>query len=113
MWGGQGPDPGGTESENPTSPSQSNQALKDLKDQYEQQQVLIAQLKELIRKTEQTTVTEQKFDDYVNTITRMSARAIMSSKNKGTDADKGETTTIDTPAKEKILFLRQQMEENK
>lgn len=49
MWSSEsGKDPGG--------PSGAPQELADLRDQFEQQQVLISQLKEMLRKTEQTKV---------------------------------------------------------
>lgn len=121
MWGGSGPDPGGTKGGDPSSGIPSNQELMDLKDQFEQQQVLIAQLKEMLRKTEQTTITQEKVEEYANTLTRMSARAKKNRLRKeGETESKSETsvatkktTTIDTPAKEKLMLLRQQVEENK
>lgn len=54
MWEDQNPDPGGTSVSSP-----SPQELSDLKDQNEQQLVLIAQLKEMLRK-EQSTVSQDK-----------------------------------------------------
>lgn len=119
MWGS-GPDPGGTTEGGSPSGSKSSQELTDLKDQFEQQQVLIAQLKEMLRKTEQTTVTDQKVEEYANTLTRMSARAKKSKLRREGDVDSQievtsiiSTKTIDTPASEKIMLLRQQLEENK
>ncbi|KAK4887323.1 hypothetical protein RN001_003594 [Aquatica leii] len=112
MWGGTGPgpDPGGTEGGDRSTGSSSNQELIDLKDQFEQQQVLIAQLKEMLRKTEQKTVTEEKVEEYANTLTRMSARVKKSRMKRAETADE---SIIDTPASEKIMLLRQQLEENK
>ncbi|KAF5308263.1 hypothetical protein FQR65_LT06256 [Abscondita terminalis] len=112
MWGGSGPgpDPGGTEGGNESTGSSSNQQLIDLKDQFEQQQLLIAQLKEMLRKTEQKNVTEEKFEEYANTLTRMSARVKKNRMKRGETTDE---TVIDTPASEKIMLLRQQLEENK
>lgn len=59
MWEDQNPDPGGTSVSSP-----SPQELSDLKDQNEQQLVLIAQLKEMLRK-EQSTVSQDKVSGVV------------------------------------------------
>lgn len=91
---GGGPDPGG-----------SSQELSDLKDQFEQQQVLIAQLKEMIRKNEQSNVTQEKVDEYMNTLSKHRAK-----KKKD---DEGTRKTLEIPASQKISLLRQQVEENK
>lgn len=111
MWGGVGGDPGG-----PGGPSKdpppSNQELLDLKDQSENQQVLIAQLKEMIRKSDQTTLTNEKMDEYANTLTKIKARVKKSKENK----DKSETLpkhTVDIPQRDKLNLLKQQIEANK
>lgn len=107
-------DPGGSSGKDPPS----SQELADLKDQFEQQQVLISQLKEMLRKNEQTTVTQEKVEEYANTLTKMNARIKKNKLKKESTQVKADTTTdtqkhIDTPTKEKIILLRQQMEENK
>ncbi|RZC33876.1 leucine-rich repeat-containing protein, partial [Asbolus verrucosus] len=107
MWKGPGQDPGGGSDSGP--PPGSSQELSDLKDQFEQQQVLIAQLKEMIRKNEQSNVTQEKVDEYMNTLSKRSARA----KKLKKDEDNGNRKTLDIPASQKINLLRQQVEENK
>lgn len=105
MWSGPGPDPGGPSGGPPTS-----QELYDLKDQFEQQQLLIAQLKEMLRKSEQTTVTQEKVEEYANTLTKMKARAKRAKKDGNREST---TKRLETPASEKINLLRQQLEENR
>lgn len=111
MWKDTTTDPGGSqESQTP------NQELLDLKDQNEQQQVLIAQLKELIRKNEQsTTVTQEKVEEYANTLSRISTRAKnKQKKEEGSSLDIiDQTIVVNTPSKEKMLLLRQQLEANR
>lgn len=108
MWSGPGPDPGGSTGGGPPS----SQELNDLKDQFEQQQLLIAQLKEMLRKSEQTTVTQEKVEEYANTLTKMKARAKRSAKKvEGGKESSGKH--LETPASEKIHMLRQQLEENR
>lgn len=116
MWSSEsGKDPGGS-----GPPQQSSQELTDLKDQFEQQQVLISQLKEMLRKTEQTKVTQERVEEMANTLTKMNARAKRSKMKREGEGEKSDTVgaggnrkQIDTPAKEKINLLRQQLEENK
>ncbi|KAI4462901.1 structural maintenance of chromosomes protein 2 [Holotrichia oblita] len=108
MWPGPGPDPGGSTEAGPPS----SQELNDLKDQFEQQQLLIAQLKEMLRKSEQTSVTQEKVEKYANTLTKMKARAKRSAK-RSEDGKEGSGKRIETPASEKITLLRQQLEENR
>ncbi|XP_063904226.1 protein lava lamp-like isoform X2 [Zophobas morio] len=105
MWKGPGQDPGGGPETGP--PPGSSQELSDLKDQFEQQQVLIAQLKEMIRKNEQSNVTQEKVDEYMNTLSKRGGRA----KKLKRDDDNKKTAEI--PASQKISLLRQQVEENK
>lgn len=99
-----------------TPNQQSNQELEDLKDQFEQQQLLINQLKEMLRKTEQTKVSHERVEEMATALTKMNARA-KKNKNKrvsGDVQDVGNTKqTVTTPAKEKMNLLRQQLEENK
>ncbi|XP_018327353.1 protein lava lamp [Agrilus planipennis] len=110
------PEGGGTSSME--SPPQT-QELIDLKDQYEQQQVLISQLKEMLRKNEQTTVTPEKVEEYANTLNRMRAKAKQGRSQKQDKEHKDGPTesrrasTVNIQAKEKILLLRQKVEENK
>lgn len=111
MWKGTAPDPGGSQ-----DLEEPNQELLDLKDQNEQQQVLIAQLKELIRKNEQsTTVTQEKVEEYANTLSRISARTKnRQKKEEGSSSDIiDETIVVNTPSKGKMLLLRQQLEANR
>ncbi|KRT79688.1 hypothetical protein AMK59_7559 [Oryctes borbonicus] len=108
MWSGPGPDPGGSTGAGPPS----SQELNDLKDQFEQQQLLIAQLKEMLRKSEQTTVTAEKVEEYANTLTKMKARAKRNAK-KSDGAKESSGKRLETPASEKINLLRQQLEENR
>lgn len=115
MWSSEsGKDPGVS-----GPPQQSTQELADLKDQFEQQQVLISQLKEMLRKTEQTKVSQERVEEMANTLTKMNARAKRSKMKREGEGEKsdvegtGSKRQIDTPAKEKINLLRQQLEENK
>nr|CAI5836718.1 unnamed protein product [Callosobruchus analis] len=101
MWGDPEPDPGGQPS---TSMSRE---LTDLKSQNEQQQVLIAQLKEMLRK-EQSNVPQEKVEEYIQTLSKVKAKKSQSQKDKGA-ADK----TIIVDSNKKINLLRQQLEENK
>lgn len=126
MWWGSGTEPEGEGSSK--EPSQ-NQQLVDLQDQFEQQQTLIAQLKEMLRKTEQSSlVSREKVDEYASTLSEINERAKRSKlrksegrKNELDDSIKSgvaaETSarksTVVTPAKEKINLLRQQLEENR
>lgn len=116
MWSAEsGKDPGGS-----VPPQQSSQELADLKDQFEQQQVLISQLKEMLRKTEQTKVSQERVEEMANTLTKMNARAKRNKLKREGEGEKsgdavfaGGRRQIDTPATEKINLLRQQLEENK
>lgn len=108
----QGPseDPGG--SGPGVTEHSGNQELNDLKDQFEHQQTLIAQLKEMLRKDDQTSVTQEKVAEYANTLTKMNARAKRNQNKEGGAKDIARKT-IDTPSSEKMLLLRQQIEQNK
>lgn len=110
MWGSP-EDPGG-----PGGPSKappSNQELMELKDQSEQQQVLIAQLKEMLRKTEQNTISKEKVDEYANTLSRINARVKKSKGSKDRTTDAIPRKTIDFPQRDKLNLLTQQMEAHK
>jgi chromosome segregation ATPase len=107
MWKGPDQDPGGGPDSGP--PPGSSQELSDLKDQFQQQQVQIAQLKELLRKSEPSNVTQEKVDEYMNSLSKRSGRA----KKLKKDDDNGGKKTVDIPASQKISLLRQQVEENK
>ncbi|KAL3266378.1 hypothetical protein HHI36_010555 [Cryptolaemus montrouzieri] len=97
--------------------SEPGTELYDLKEQFEQQQVLIAQLKEMLRKTDQTNVTQEKVDRYASTLSKMTVRARRSKLKKESSAGSSEKSenkpAIDTPVNEKISLLRRQLEENK
>lgn len=109
MWADPGQDPGGPGGSEPPP----NQELIDLKDQFDQQQLLIAQLKEMLRKTDQTSITQEKVEEYANTLTKMNARAKKGKLKEGLPNETNITYSIDTPAKEKMNLLRQQFEANK
>lgn len=118
MWsGGGGQDPGGASA----SGAPPSQELEDLKDQFEQQQVLISQLKEMLRKNEQPIISEERVEEFANKLSKMSARAKRGRTKKAEGSSQkseavgipGSGRRVDTPAKEKINLLRQQMEENK
>ncbi|CAG9766600.1 unnamed protein product [Ceutorhynchus assimilis] len=98
MWEDQqNPDPGGT------GKGPSPQQLTQLKDQNEQQLVLIAQLKEMLRK-EQSTVSHDKVQEYVNSL----PRAKKSKQNKNESSASTSTSTT-----KRVDLVRQQLEENK
>ncbi|XP_050303991.1 golgin subfamily B member 1-like [Anthonomus grandis grandis] len=109
MWGKDNPDPGGTD-----RTGSSVQELSELKDQNEQQLVLIAQLKEMLRK-EQSSVSQDKVEEYVNTLNRARAKRSKLKKESGSSSSSSTTATVNIDAikKEKINLLRQQLEENK
>ncbi|XP_065161792.1 LOW QUALITY PROTEIN: protein lava lamp [Atheta coriaria] len=109
MWKGTD-DPGGGSDNTPPS----SQELQEMKDQFEQQQMLITQFKEIMKKTDQTstTVTQEKVAEYANTLTKMKSRAKRLNLAKEKDCE-GEVTKLNTPANEKVLLLRQQLEQNK
>lgn len=103
MWPGPGQDPEGGPDPDPPSTS-TQQELSDLENQ---QQVLITQLKEMMGKSEQSSVTQEKVDEYMNTLSRHSKA------KKTKKGDISTRKTIDIPASQKINLLRQQVEENK
>lgn len=130
MWWGPGQDPGGSGTEGPPKDPPQNQQLQDLQEQFESQQTLIAQLKEMLKKTEHSTsVSREKVEEYASTLSKMNERAkrnkLRKSDGARTEDDKGvkqevvkeltskKSTSIVNPAKEKVNLLRQQMEENK
>ncbi|XP_066154375.1 protein lava lamp isoform X2 [Euwallacea fornicatus] len=110
MWGDQNPDPGGTEFKEPSQ----EQALTELKDQNEQQLVLIAQLKEMLRK-EQSSVSHDKVEEYVNTLNKARAKRFKQKKGEASSSPNISTSSanIDANKKERMNLLRQQLEENK
>lgn len=126
MWWGSGTEP---EGEGSSKESPQNQQLVDLQDQFEQQQTLIAQLKEMLRKTEQSSlVSREKVDEYASTLSEINERAKRSKlrKSEGRKSELDDSiksgvvaetsarkSTVVTPAKEKINLLRQQLEENR
>lgn len=119
MWSEGNKDPGGSSGKDPPAHPPSSQELADLKDQFEQQQLLISQLKEMLRKNE--VVTQEKVDEYANTLTKMNARVKKNKLKKDNNAQGKSDTAgqvdsqkhIDAPTKEKINLLRQQLQENK
>lgn len=114
MWKDPEPDPGGDTQEGASS-GKPLQELSDLKDQNQQQQLLIAQLKEMLRK-EQSNVTQEKVDEYINTLSKAKAK-----KNRAKREDSGNlersfsstSSSVDVTKKQKLNLLKQQLEENK
>ncbi|XP_060532431.1 golgin subfamily B member 1 isoform X2 [Cylas formicarius] len=112
MWNEPDPDPGGQKD---SLTELSPQELSDLKDQNEQQLLLIAQLKEMLRK-EQSSVTQEKVEEYVNTLSRAKAKKSRLKLENSAASGSGRPTSavsIDASKKERINLLRQQLEENK
>lgn len=107
MWKEPDPDPGG---EPPESSSKFSRQLSDLKDENEQQKVLIAQLKEMLRK-DQSNVSQEKIDEYVNTLKKMTAKKSRVKKGESSSTEKH--ITIETGKTGKLNLLKQQLEQNK
>lgn len=107
MWKDPDPDPGG---DPPERPLKISRELSDLKDENEQQKVLIAQLKEMLRK-DQSNVSQEKIDEYVNTLKKMTARKSKGKKGESSSTEKH--ITIETGKTEKLNLLKQQLEQNK
>lgn len=107
MWKEPDPDPGGEPSK---GSSKISRELSDLKDENEQQKVLIAQLKEMLRK-DQSNVSQEKIDEYVNTLKKMSAKKSRVKKGETTTSERH--TTIETGKTERLNLLKQQLEQNK
>lgn len=107
MWKDPDPDPGG---EPPGGSSKISRQLSDLKDENEQQKVLIAQLKEMLRK-EQSNVSQEKIDEYVNTIKKMTSKKSRVRKEESSGSEKH--ITIESGKTEKLNLLKQQLEQNK
>lgn len=111
MWGNSDLDPGGQSKDTVSS----TQELNDLKDQNEQQLLLITQLKDMLKK-EQSSVTQEKVEEYVNTLNKLKAKRSKQKKDGSSSTDKASTSSsanIDANKKERINLLRQQLEENK
>ncbi|KAF7266452.1 hypothetical protein GWI33_020219 [Rhynchophorus ferrugineus] len=108
MWDDPDPDPGGQKNVRPSA-----QELNDLGEET-QKQLVLAQLKEMLRK-EQSTVPQEKVEEYVNTLNKVKAKRSKQSKNEAGSTTKATTSSanIDAIKKERINFLRQQFEENK
>ncbi|KAJ8927201.1 hypothetical protein NQ314_020479 [Rhamnusium bicolor] len=111
MWKEPDPDPGG-DTQKVTS-GQSTQELSDPKDEYEQQQLLLPQLKEMLRK-EQSNVSEEKIKEYINTLSKVKAKKTKVRKDEsGRTESSVSSSSIDINKKGKLNLLRQQLEENK
>lgn len=116
MWKGPNEDPGppagGSGIDPDTNP---HPQLADLKDENEQQQLLIAQLKEIIRKNEQTSVTAEKVEEFANTLAKAKRnklkRETSSSENKQSSQDGGKKN--EGLQNQKVLLMKKQLEENK
>ncbi|XP_072380192.1 uncharacterized protein [Diabrotica undecimpunctata] len=100
------PDPGGE-----ASGPQTSREIKDLQEENEQQQVLIAQLKEMLRK-EQTTVPQEKVEKYINTLSKAKAKKSRLKRDDSGSTEKS-STSMDSKKHEKVNLLKQQLEENK
>ncbi|XP_057654580.1 protein lava lamp-like isoform X1 [Diorhabda carinulata] len=105
MWKKPDPDPGGQGPEPPRE-------IKDLRDQNEQQQVLIAQLKEMLRK-EQSTVPQEKVEEYVNTLSKVKAKKSRLKKDELGGVERSSGSSMDNKKHERVNLLKQQLEENK
>lgn len=127
MWRDTELDPGGSESVNPsnedTSQEEQKAQLDELKDQSEQQQKLIGQLKEMLRKTDQVATsasTLEKAEKLQSTLNKMQTRAKRNKQKKLLDdsdskapREEQESGKATTPGKEKVNLLRKQLEENR
>lgn len=107
MWKKPDPDPGGQAPE-PQPPRE----VKDLQDQNEQQQVLIAQLKEMLRK-EQSTVPQEKVEEYMNTLSKVKAKKSRFKRDELGVLDRSSGSSMDSKKHERVNLLKQQLEENK
>lgn len=106
MLGQPDPDPGGD-----TPGAQSSREITDLKDQNEHQQVLIAQLKEMLRK-EQSTVPQEKVEEYINTLSKAKAKKSRLKKDDSGSTERS-SSSMDSRKHEKVNLMKQQLEENK
>lgn len=114
MWKEPEPDPGG---DPPESTSTISRELSDLKDENEHQKVLIAQLKEMLRK-DQSTVSQEKIDEYVNTLKKISAKKSRAKKVETSEKNINVESTekninVESAKTEKLTLLKQQLEQNK
>lgn len=107
MWKDPDPDPGG---EPPESATKISRELSDLKDENEQQKVLIAQLKEMLRK-EQSNVPQEKIDEYVNTLTKMTAKKLRGKIEESSSTNR--PIPVESAKTERLNLLKQQLEQNK
>lgn len=107
MWKEPDPDPGG---DPPEGSSKITRELSDLKDENEQQKLLIAQLKGMLCK-EQSNVSQEKIDEYVNTIKKMTAKKSRVKKEESSSSEKH--ITIESGKTERVNLLKQQYEQNK
>lgn len=115
MWKDPEPDPGGDTQEGSSS-GKPLQELSDLKDQNQQQQLLIAQLKEMLRK-EQSNVTQEKVEEYINTLSKVKAKKNRTKKDVSGNLERSvsssSSSSVDIIKKQRVNLLKQQMEENK
>lgn len=114
MWKDPEPDPGG-DTQQGSSSGKPLQELSDLKDQNQQQQLLIAQLKEMLRK-EQSNVTQEKVEEYINTLSKAKAKKNRIKKDDSGNIERSvssSSSSVDIIKKQKVNLLKQQMEENK
>ncbi|KAJ8953811.1 hypothetical protein NQ318_006659 [Aromia moschata] len=105
MWKVPDPDPGGPTQQGAPS-EQSSQELSDLKDQNEQQKLMIAQLKEMLRK-EQSNVTQEKVEEYVNTLSKSKGKKSRLKRDESGSAERtASSSSIDNIKKGKLNLLR-------
>ncbi|KAG5898644.1 hypothetical protein JTB14_021018 [Gonioctena quinquepunctata] len=110
MWKEPDPDPGGER----TSIGQNSREISELKDQNEQQQLMIAQLKEMLRK-EQSSVPQEKVEEYMNTLSKVKSKRARLKKDEtgGREKSSGSSAIADSNKHERVNLLKQQLEENK
>ncbi|CAG9856954.1 unnamed protein product [Phyllotreta striolata] len=99
MWGEPDPDPG----EGALGP--------EPKEQTDQQQLLLVQLKDVLKK-EQSTVPQEKVDEYINTLTKAKAKKSRLKKDE-TGSIERSSGSVDGRKHEKLNLMKQQLEENK
>ncbi|XP_049958619.1 protein lava lamp-like [Schistocerca serialis cubense] len=133
MWWSESSDPPGDQTQAPAQ----NVEVKELQDQFEQQQTLIAQLKEMLRKNEQQLVTKEKeVEEYATKLSGIKSRVSKRGRAKVEkteatvsesvpDAVQQDVATADAKDEElkstgkrkvqrgNLILLRKQLEENR
>ena len=115
MSKGSGKNSDGTDGVGPPLPGQDDV----LQGQFEQQQLLIEELKKMVKKSDSATVTQEKVNEYGNALHKLNERAKQSVRRKESGSDRQDTSSgrkIDVHASvrsEKTNLLRQQLEQNR